>query len=178
MIKFRDFLKPSIKHQLLYGVVLISAIATFFSIASVLYVDYVKDRSAALDELSVVKQSFIPTLLKGIWEYNPVITSSQLEGILSLEHITFVKYSSTTGAVEKRGVLGSKDQIHEFKLSYEGEPLGKLEVELDEKRIIIATLRKGLTALIVNIFKTLFVSYWILVFFNYYLTRHVVFFIK
>ena len=172
-------IKGSLANKLLIYILLISFIITIITSSIVLYTDYLDQLKSQTKNLEQLKKGYSATLGHGLWHYNIETIDLQLNGILSFPNVIYAGIK----APDQQQELGSKASSavirqYEYPLIFQdidNNPafnIGTLIIVVDQQYIYSNLLDKGLIILSTEFFKTLIVSFFILVLVNNLITKH------
>jgi PAS domain S-box-containing protein len=173
--------RHSIGTRLLAGVLLFSGSLTLVLTAIQLYVDYRREVSALEVQLNQISGSYLASLAEGVWTLDEKQLRLQLDGILRLPDILAVeaREAADTGnsLIVKLGEnSASSSLVREYPLRHnvQGQErvIGTLRVEATLANVHRRLLDTAVTILIGQAAKTFLVSFFILYFFHYLVTRH------
>jgi PAS domain S-box-containing protein len=173
--------RHSIGARLLAGVLLFSGSVTLILTAIQLYIDYRREVSALEVQLNQISGSYLASLAEGVWTLDERQLRLQLDGILRLPDIRAVEVheAADTGnsLIVKLGEnAASSSLVREYPLRHnvQGQErvIGTLHVEATMANVHRRLLDTAVTILISQAAKTFLVSFFILYFFHYLVTRH------
>jgi len=173
--------RHSIGARLLAGVLLFSGSVTLVLTAIQLYIDYRREVSALELQLNQISGSYLASLAEGVWTLDEKQLRLQLDGILRLPDIRAVeaREAADTGnsLIVKLGEnSASSSFVREYPLrqNVQGQErvIGTLRVEATLANVHRRLLDTAVTILISQAAKTFLVSFFILYFFHYLVTRH------
>jgi PAS domain S-box-containing protein len=165
----------------LAGVLLFSGSVTLVLTTIQLYIDYRREVSALEVQLNQISGSYLASLAEGVWTLDEKQLRLQLDGILRLPDIRAVEVreAADTGnsLVLKLGEnSASSGLVREYPLRHnvQGQErvIGTLRVEATLANVHRRLLDTAVTILISQAAKTFLVSFFILYFFHYLVTRH------
>ena len=174
-------LKASARHSLSFRLLsYILACSTLLAVLITmlqLFWDYRQDRGMVESSLNQIEASFLQPIASSLWNLDEEQIQVQLEGIMNLPAMQFVEVKEAMGDSQVR--LQSLGQgvtqlryFREFDLVYQGEKVGKLFVASSLEMIYHRLLEKSVIIMISQTFKTLIVSFCILLIFYYKVIRH------
>jgi PAS domain S-box-containing protein len=171
----------SIGARLLAGVLLFSGSVTVVLTATQLYIDYRREVSALEVQLNQISGSYLASLAEGLWTLDERQLRLQLDGILRLPDIRAVEVREAADTGNSLIVkLGENSASSSFAREYplrrnvQGQErvIGTLRVEATLANVHRRLLDTAVTILISQAAKTFLVSFFILYFFHYLVTRH------
>ncbi|WP_339806572.1 EAL domain-containing protein [uncultured Marinobacter sp.] len=164
--------------RLLAYILLFSSIFTLVASAIQVYSDYRKDVSAIDDRLSVIRTSYASSLSRSLWALDQNLLQTQMEGILSLPDIVYLRlriYPDSEIVLGKRPAREQTTKTRTYELSHSGPggaKLGQLEVTASLERVYQDLRRKIGVILTTQFFKVFFISVLIVWIFRQLVTRH------
>jgi PAS domain S-box-containing protein len=167
--------------RLLAGVLLFSGSVTLVLTAIQLYIDYRRDVSALDVQLNQIGGSYLASLAEGVWTLDEKQLRLQLDGILRLPDIRAVEVreaadTSNSLALKLGENSASSSLVREYPLrrNVQGQErvIGTLRIEATLANVHRRLLNTAVTILISQAAKTFLVSFFILYFFYYLVTRH------
>jgi PAS domain S-box-containing protein len=173
--------RHSIGARLLAGVLLFSGSVTLVLTAIQLYIDYRREVSALEVQLNQISGGYLASLAEGVWTLDEKQLRLQLDGILRLPDIRAVEVREAADAGNSLIVkLGENSASSSFMREYplrhnvQGQErvIGTLRVEATLANVHRRLLDTAVTILISQAAKTFLVSFFILYFFHYLVTRH------
>lgn len=173
--------RHSIGARLLAGVLIFSGCVTLVLTAIQLYIDYRHEVSALEMRLNQINGSYLASLAEGLWTLDEKQLRLQLDGILRLPDIRAVEVREATDTgtplIERLGENSiSTSFAREYPLQHnvQGQErvIGTLRVEATLAGVHRRLVDAGVTILITQAAKTFLVSFFILYFFHYLVTRH------
>lgn len=174
-------LKASARHSLSFRLLsYILACSTLLAVLITtlqLFWDYRQDRGMVESSLNQIEASFLQPIASSLWNLDEEQIQVQLEGIMNLPSMQFVEVKEAMGDNQVRlqslgKELPSYDISREFDLVYQGEKVGKLFVASSLEMIYHRLLEKSVIIMVSQTFKTLVVSFCILLIFYYKVIRH------
>ncbi len=163
------------------GVLLFSGSVTLVLTAIQLYIDYRRDVSALDVQLNQIGGSYLASLAEGVWTLDEKQLRLQLDGILRLPDIRAVEVreaadTSNSLALKLGENSASSSLVREYPLrrNVQGQErvIGTLRIEATLANVHRRLLNTAVTILISQAAKTFLVSFFILYFFYYLVTRH------
>ncbi|MCX6110901.1 MAG: response regulator [Proteobacteria bacterium] len=169
----------NIARKLVLAVVVTSTLVALMTTTVQVFADYRREVTLVEESLDHIGIGYVPGLVSSLWSLNSEVTERQLQGILYLPDIDFVRVQSegqdfTKGHQTPRG----HSIVREFPLSYADPVLGK-QIDLGSLHVV-ATLgrveqeimQRTILILIANFVKTFLVSFLLMVLFNRMISRH------
>ena len=168
-----------IGRKLIVAVILFSSVITLVTTAIQIYSDYQHNIERINVDFALVESSYLPSLIQSVWVYNDNQVQIQLEGILGLPGMEFLEINTNGKVSWSVGSVTSKRLIEkEFSLIHheEGIPvtIGSLRIVNGLDGVYARLTDRVITILINNGIKTLLVAGFMLLFFHYLVTRHLV----
>ncbi len=163
--------------KLIVALVLFSSVVTAVITALELYHDYRRDLERIGGAIDFISRSYLPTLTDSVWVGDDEQIRTQLEGLLRLPDLEYIGVAVdgaprwTVGAeVSQRTVVAEVPIVREHR----GQALtiGTLRVAASVDRVLARMWDQLLTVLIGNAVKTVLVAGFMLLVFQYLVTRH------
>ena len=171
--------KRSLVWRMLFFILLFSSVFTILATALQLWNDYRQDVGLINARMNLVQQSYLNPLSQSIWEVDKELVKTQLNAILNLTDIEFVRLQERTQELSfSLGMQHTENVVsREFSLTYsppeyEGVQLGILVVEATLVNVYDRLYNKVLLVLATQMIKTFCVSIFIFLMVYYILTRH------
>jgi len=164
-------------YNLVIALVLFSSLITLVTTALQLYIDYRVDIRRINNYQVLIRKSYLKSIATSAWLYDEQQIKTQLDGILNLPDIEQVYIHLDEETDWYVGSTAStRNLTHVFPLIYthKGEDItiGSLEVVVGLENIHARLFSKAFTILAGNAVKTFLVSGFILLIFQYLVTRH------
>jgi PAS domain S-box-containing protein len=173
--------RHSIGARLLAGVLLFSGSVTLVLTVIQLYIDYRRDVSALELRLNQISGSYLASLAEGLWTLDEKQLRLQLDGILRLPDIRGVEVREDTDSgnpliarLGENSVSSGFAREYPLRHNVQGQErvIGTLRVEATLAGVHRRLVDTAVTILISQAAKTFLVSFFILYFFHYLVTRH------
>lgn len=165
--------------RLLIHILIFSSFITLFITSIQIFLEYKRDMSRIELQINQIEQSFLKSLAKNIWYLNEPQIQLQLEGILALPDIVYIEIELESGS---RNFIGDYDKTKTYiyrilPISYTVSEsnsgyLGNLHVRANVETVYKRILERIVIVLSSQLFKTFFVSLFILFIFHLIITRH------
>ena len=165
-------------YRILVYILLCSSAFTLIATALQLYFDYQRDVSLIEERIEQIETSYLASVEYSVWLFDPEGVDLQLQGILQLPDLEYLKVKTSTGEIYTAGQVPKNDTIikHVFPLLYvndgEQHDLGRLEVIANLEGVYQRLIDKTLVILATQAVKTFIVSLFILFIVQYLVTRH------
>jgi|GEM_PF-2575468 len=159
--------------RLLTAIVLASTCLALLATAIQLYLDYARDMTEIDTEFSQIESAYLDSLASSLWSFDKTQTRLQLNGILKMRDLRYVKVSGhggaqfDAGAEPRGGALTRRYELHAP--TEQREALGTLTVVagvdgvyrrlIDRSLVILST--QGTKAFIIALFILYIVSRWV-----------------
>ncbi len=168
-------IRTSLKARLLLWVWFTSSLATSLFISIQLYTDYKEEHNLALQQFQVIKDNYLPSLNKSMWDYNFNYINLQIQSLNNLPYVTHIALFAGQDEVYNSSEVWSEDdlQVATFKLDYQGEKIGELKAGLDIASIRDTYINKAVKILFAQSIKTFIVCYLLLLIFSKVIMRHI-----
>lgn len=163
--------------KLILALVLFSSVVTTVITAVELYSDYRRDLGQIDRALAFVGTSYLPSLTESVWVADRQQVQTQLDGLLRLPDVEYIGISvdgqvrwATGKAVSQRVVTAEVPLLRDHR----GQALtiGTLRVVASVDRVLARVWDQLLLVLVSNALKTLLVAGFMLLVFQYLVTRH------
>ncbi|MFM4944566.1 ATP-binding protein [Aeromonas bivalvium] len=166
-----------LSYRLLSYILICSTALALIITALQLVWDYRKDVALIEGSIGQIEASFLQPISASLWNLDEEQVKVQIEGIMNLPNMQFVMVKELLGSAEvpllTQGVERDRYDIsREFKLSYQGEMVGKLFVAASLEQVYQRLIEKSVLILISQTIKTLVVSFCILTIIYYLVVRH------
>lgn len=123
------------KRLLLY-ILLCSAFVSVFSTLVQLYSFFQDDLTLLEQRFDNIEKSYIPSIASSLWDFNKPLVAQQIQGIVDLPDIGFVKVENDFDYQQQFGnadIIAKK--FVEFPIDFDGKHVGKLQVYADYQDI-------------------------------------------
>lgn len=163
--------------KLIVALVLFSSVITTVITAIELYSGYRRDLGQIDRSIEFIGKSYLPSLVDSVWVADRQQVQTQLDGLLRLPDIEYLGISvdgqtrwSAGKAVSARVVAAEVPLVREHR----GQPLtiGSVRVVASVDRVLARVWDQLLDVLLSNAVKTLLVAGFVLLVFQYLVTRH------
>ncbi len=163
--------------RLIVALVLFSSVITAVITALELYADYRRDLGQIERSMTFIGKSYLPSLTDSVWVSDREQVQTQLDGLLRLPDIEYIGIHvdgqtrwSAGKAVSQRKVSTEVPLLREHR----GQTLtiGTLQVVASVDRVLARLWDQLLVTLLSNAIKTLLVAGFMLLVFQYLVTRH------
>lgn len=162
---------------MIVALILFSSILTALITAGELYFDYRSDISAIEKRFSFIEHSYLPTLRESVWVSDELQINTQLTGLSRLQDIEALnivvdgKVRWKTGSVKSSRIIEHDIPIWR---QYRGRfiNIGTLHIVASIDNVIARLMDKLFTILISNGIKTILVSIFMLLLFQFVVGRH------
>jgi len=164
--------------RILLIILITSTIATVFIVAIQLWFEFDSDISLIQKRLDQIEDSYSDSLALSVWNFNKNQYNIQLDGILNIEDIVFVKILSQKGdeIIAKGTDQKNKriTQVFQLKAVDFGKPVdpGQVIIVASLDRVYSNLLKRAFIILVTQGIKTFIISIVILVTFHALVTRH------
>jgi len=171
-------IKSSLAKKMLYAILISSTIITSFILAIQLYFEYKTNVSYIEQRLTQVEKSYSNALALSVWTFDTGQYRSQLQGILNLEDIVYVKVlNSQNEEIISQGIPQKinkidKEFILQTQIFGKSVIVGKVHMEATLERVYDELLNRAFIILITQGIKTLFISFVILFIFHILVVRY------
>lgn len=167
--------------RLLAGVLAVSAIGALLATLVQLALDYRHEVGRVEQDLVMLQDSTSGALAHALWVVNPQALRTQIGDMLRLPHLRYVEVTESDGTVYRAGrpVSLARDRVERvFKLDYvhphtgRAELVGSVRLEASTADIKRRLFDRFLVILVTQGLKTFIVALFILMFFQWLVTRH------
>lgn len=162
---------------MIVALILFSSVLTAIITAVELYVDYRNDIDAIEKRFGFIRQSYLPTLRESVWVSDELQINTQLDGLAQLPDIEALSIDVNGKPRWQVGKTVSTRTIeHDIPIlrTYRGKQLniGTLHIVASVDNVISRLLDKLVTILVSNAIKTVLVSIFMLLIFQYMVGQH------
>jgi signal transduction histidine kinase len=175
MHKKNTILTNKLSQRVLAYILFCSSILSLCSTTVQLYVDYRDDLKALEARFEVIETSHIPSMATSLWDFNRVLVEQQIQGVVNLRDIKFVKL--ITGFGDEYS-FGDKDveatRFVEYPILFgEENDIGKLQVYANYDDIYESLGQKASFIILSEFIKIFIVSLFIIFIVHLLITRHI-----
>jgi len=165
--------------KLLLSILLFSFFVTLLVSAFILYSDYQDQLNSQERNLKQLENGYVDSISYSIWYYSTDQLQTQLKGILSFPNVIYAGVKSNNldqhvGAVKPGQFVRKVEYPLTFMSDDKLLSIGTLYIVIDQNYIYLSLIKKGMTIVITQLFKTLTVSMFILFLINTLVTRHLI----
>ncbi|MDP2226190.1 MAG: PAS domain-containing protein [Moraxellaceae bacterium] len=180
-LRWRYWLGSVLARRLLGGVLLVSALGALTATLVQLAIDYRQEVGGVHEQLQAVQNSSAGSMAYALWIVNPAALRTQMNDLLRLPNIRHVEVVEADGSQYQAGrsVLPERDRVERvFKLEYvhplsgRVQLMGTARLEATTAEIKSRLFSRFVVILLTQGTKTFVVSCFILVFFQWLVTRH------
>jgi len=169
-------MKSRIGYRLVVLIVLFSSFITLIATAIQIYSDYRSDLEKIDNYLSLIEESYLQSLGNSVWTYDEKQIRLQLNGLARLPDMEYLRIESDVGGVWSAGAIRSRNRVEKtFPLIHYRSggkaTIGSLELAFSLDNLYGRLIRKTLAILASNAVKTFLVSGFILLIFQFLVTR-------
>lgn len=166
-----------IARKLIVALVLFSSLITAVITAVELYAEYRRDRGRIDESIAFIRTSFLPALAASVWVADEEQLKYQLDGLLRLPDLEFIGISVDGRTRWSVGEQRSRRSVNaELPISYQHRgqqvEIGRLRVVASVDAILGRLWQRLLIVLVGNGLKTLIVAFFMLLVFQWLVTRH------
>lgn len=179
--QWRQMRHSHLARRLLVAILLVSTLGALLATLAELALDYRHDVEQVHDDLDALQKTTAGTLAYNLWIVNPGALQRQLADLLRLPNVRYAEVVENDGSRYQAGheVAPERDRVERiFKLEYQhpvsGEQLlmGTVRIEASTADIKSRLFDRFLVILCTQGLKTFLVSFFILAFFQWLVTRH------
>ncbi|MGB1199618.1 MAG: ATP-binding protein [Thalassotalea sp.] len=165
-----------LSRRVLVYILLCSSILSLTSTAIQLYVTYQDSLSSLDQQFENIETSYIQSISTSLWDFNESLVQQQLQGIVRLPDIRFVKITTSFGKIYQ---FGDEDVITkkylEYPIRYGESDIGTLAVSANFDDIYASLRQQAGFILASEAVKTFIVAFFIMVIVHWLITRHLYF---
>lgn len=163
-----------LSRRVLIYILLCSSVLSVCSTFVQLYGDFQDDLRELDERFETIKSSHIPSMATSLWDFNRPLVEQQIEGVVKLQDIHYVKVVTDFG---NEYAFGDKDvevtKFVEYEIMYGENEIGKLQVSANYQDIY-QRLRQKASFIITSEFIKIFIVAFCIVFIVHWLiTRHI-----
>ena len=175
----QSFKRSRIGRRLVIATILFSSVITLATTFIQLYTDYHRDLKTIDEYFALIENSYIGSLSRSVWMYDNRQIAAQLDGLTKLPDMEYLAIDAGKGHHWSSGELrSSRTLTHTFPLFFQHQeqifPIGVLKATASLDNVYRRLIGKALTILITNGVRAFFVSGFILLIFQFFVTRHLV----
>lgn len=160
------------KRLLLY-ILLCSIFVSVCSTLVQLYSSFQDDLSLLEQRFDNIEKSYIPSIASSLWDFNKPLVAQQIQGIVDLPDIGFVKVENDFDYHQQ---FGNEDintkKFVEFPIVYNGKSVGKLQVYANYQDIYNRLWQQAGFILTSEFIKIFIVAFFIIIIVNKLITNH------
>ena len=160
-------------------ILLCSSILSVSSTALQLYFDF-KDELVSLDQqFDNIETSYTQSISTSLWDFNEPLVLQQIQGIVKLPNIRFVKITTGFGKVYQYGEESSEaEKVVEYPIIYGENDIGILVISADYLDIYQHIWQKAGFIVISEFIKIFIVAFFIMFIIHWLITRHIYYITK
>lgn len=160
------------KRLLLY-ILLCSVFVSVSSTLVQLYSFFQDDLTLLEQRFDNIEKSYLPSIANGLWDFNKPLVAQQIQGIVDLPDIGFVRVEND---FDYRQHVGNPDIVakkyFEFPIVFNGKDVGKLHVYADYQDIYQRLWQRAGFILTTEFIKIFIVAFFIVIIIDKLITRH------
>lgn len=158
-------------------ILLFSSVVTFFATALQLYFDYSRDVRAIDERIAQISDSYLKSMVLGLWIMDYEQLRTQMEGILALPDIQYLAIEVDGEPLITAGTFSAQTQMREsypLRYTYRGQDihLGTLYIVTSLDGVYRRLFDRVLVIFGSQAVKTFLVSAFIFLIFQFFVTRH------
>ena len=174
-----SLVKGRIGRRLVISTIIFSALITLSTSSYQLYADYRHDLNTIHGYFTLIQNSYARSLSNSVWLYDSQQIATQLDGLSTLPDMEYLEILSGEGYAWSSGSLRSEHTVTQaFPLKYmhmgRTFSIGVLNATASLDNIYDRLIGKAITILVANGVRAFFVSGFILLIFQFFVTRHLV----
>lgn len=177
MVSEPSAMNQSINKRLAFRIIMFSTFVTLFITAFQLYSDFLVAKESIKVSQQYIFTSYQDALEESLWVLNNELIQSQINGIISIPDISYVRIEDTTGGVWQLGEVRDRhvlEQSLDLEYAYIDQKaihLGQLVVQSDLWVVYNSLIDKALVILLSNGLKTFIVAGFIIYLVNVLVTE-------
>jgi len=163
-----------LSRRVLIYILLCSAFLSVCSTAIQLYLEFEENKSALEQRFSNIETSYIQSISTSLWDFNEPLVEQQIQGIVKLPDIRFVKITTGFGKSYQHGnadVNAAKSV--EYPIFYGDNDIGHLVIKADYQDIYQNLEQKAWVILSSEFIKTFIVAFCIVFVMHWLIVRHI-----
>ncbi|MBN2039690.1 MAG: response regulator [Spirochaetes bacterium] len=167
----------SIAKKLIISILAFSFVITLFITGFHIFIDYNSEIKRVSAYEMLIKNTYLDSITTSVWMYDDIQIKLQLDGLLNLPDLDYLIIKSKDGYAWSSGEMKSKRHlIKDFPLIYTQNnmsfEIGTLKAVISLDEIYDRLLNSALVTLAANSVKTFLMAGFILLIFNFFITRH------
>ncbi|MCJ8321297.1 MAG: ATP-binding protein [Colwellia sp.] len=163
-----------LSQRVLIYIVLCSSILSICSTFVQLYADFKGDLLVLDQRFESIKTSHIPSMATSLWDFNQTLVEQQIEGVVELPDIMYVKVVTDFGNEYASGDAGAvATKYTEFPIIYGEDKIGTLQVSANYDDIYNALWQKASFIITSEFIKIFIVAFCIMFIVHWLITRHI-----
>lgn len=167
-------LSHTLGRKVLVYILLVSSLLSVIATAIQLYSDYRYDVAELEREFIAIEASHLDSLALNLWDFQDKAIEQQLMGIQSLPFINYVHLSTPQGTNYSAGEpILSHEKSQKFDVIYQGEYIGRLQVDANYQPIYDRLKQKVWVILFTQFVKTMLAALAIIAIVYWLITRHI-----
>lgn len=163
-----------LSRRVLIYIVLCSVILSVLSTASQLYAAYQEDLARLNERFDNIDSSYIQSISTSLWDFNEPLVHQQIQGIVKLPDIRFVKITTGFGKIYQHGdenVIAKK--VVEYPIFYGENDIGVIQISADYEDIYQHIWQKAGVIVTSEFIRNFIIALFILFIVHYVITRHI-----
>ncbi len=163
-----------LSRRVLIYIILCSSILSVASTAIQLYVAYQKDIARLNQRFDNIESSYIQSISTSLWDFNEPLVQQQIQGIVQLPDIRFVKITTGFGKVYQYGdadVVAKK--VMEYPIFYGENDIGVIHIAADYQDIYQNLQQQAGFIVTSEFIKIFIVALFIIFIVHWLITRHI-----
>ena len=163
-----------LSRRILIYILLCSSILSVASTIIQLYVSYQADISDLNQQFDNIESSYIQSISTSLWDFNEPLVQQQIQGIVKLPNIRFVKITTGFGKVYQYGDENIEaKKVVEYPIKYGENDIGTLEILADYEDINTNIKQQAGFIVLSEFVKTFIVAFFIMFIVHWLVTRHI-----
>ncbi|WP_448566815.1 ATP-binding protein [Thalassotalea ganghwensis] len=163
-----------LSRRVLIYILLCSSILSIASTAIQLWVNYQDNITSLNQQFDNIESSYIQSISTSLWDFNEPLVQQQIQGIVKLPHVRYVKITTGFGKVYQFGdpdIIAQK--YVEYPIEYGDNDIGVLAVSADFADIYKNLWQQAGFILASEVVKTFIVAFCIMIIVQWLVTRHI-----
>mgnify|MGYP000470209164 FL=1 len=166
-------IKDKLTKRLLLYILLCSAFVSVCSTLVQLYSFFQDDITLLEQRFENIEKSYIPSIASSLWDFNKPLVAQQIQGIVDLPDIGFVRVENDFDYQEQFGNADiDAEKFVEFPIDFDGKSVGKLQVYADYQDIYQRLWQQAGFILTSEFIKIFIIAFFIIIIVDKLITRH------
>ncbi|MCO4800306.1 MAG: hypothetical protein KC484_13920, partial [Colwelliaceae bacterium] len=163
-----------LSRRVLVYILLCSSLLSIFSTFIQLYTSYQEDLIRLDKQFDNIETSYIQSISTSLWDFNEPLVQQQIQGIVKLPDIKFVKITTGFGKIYQFGNEEAEIKKHvEYPILYGENDIGDIFIGADYEDIYQALWQKAGFIVTTEFVKTFIVAFFIMFIVHWVITRQI-----